>query len=94
MPGLLEAIVERVPPPTGDPAAPLRALIFDSKYDSYKGVLAYVAVVDGQITAGQKLRLMCEREGRRAAGDRGVQAVPSGQRGPRPPARSATWRRA
>ena len=55
---LLEAIVERVPPPSGDPDAPLRALIFDSKYDSYKGVLAYVAVVDGQITTRQKLRLM------------------------------------
>jgi len=55
---LLEAIVERIPPPSGDPDAPLRALIFDSKYDSYKGVLAYVAVVDGQITTGSKLRLM------------------------------------
>ncbi|HSP54936.1 MAG TPA: translation elongation factor 4 [Dehalococcoidia bacterium] len=55
---LLEAVVERIPPPSGDPDAPLRALIFDSKYDSYKGVLAYVAVVDGRITPGQKLRLM------------------------------------
>ncbi|HET8943612.1 MAG TPA: translation elongation factor 4, partial [Dehalococcoidia bacterium] len=55
---LLEAIAERIPPPKGDPDAPLRALIFDSKYDSYKGVLAYVAVVDGEIRSGQKLRLM------------------------------------
>ena len=55
---LLEAIVERVPPPSGQTDAPLRALIFDSKYDSYKGVIAYVRVVDGRITGREKLRLM------------------------------------
>jgi GTP-binding protein LepA len=58
VPQLLEAVVERIPPPKGDPDAPLRALIFDSKYDSYKGVLAYVAVVDGQVRPGRPLRLM------------------------------------
>jgi GTP-binding protein LepA len=58
---LLEAIVERVPPPAGDPEAPLRALIFDSKYDSYKGVVAYVRVVDGRVPARGKLRLMANR---------------------------------
>jgi len=58
---LLEAIVERVPPPSGDPDAPLRALIFDSKYDSYKGVVAYVRVVDGHIASRRKLRLMANR---------------------------------
>src|SRR5438034_1916795 len=58
---LLEAIVERVPPPSGDSEAPLRALIFDSKYDSYKGVIAYVRVVDGKLTSRQRLRLMANR---------------------------------
>ena len=55
---ILEAIVQRTPAPTGDPDAPLRALVFDSKYDSYKGVLAYVRVFDGSVRGGQRLRLV------------------------------------
>jgi len=55
---VLEAVVARVPPPRGEPEQPLRALIFDSHYDSYKGVIAYVRVVDGAIRPGQPLMLM------------------------------------
>jgi GTP-binding protein LepA len=55
---LLERLVERVPPPSGDPDGPLRALIFDSHYDAYKGVVAYLRVVDGTLNKGQNLRLL------------------------------------
>jgi GTP-binding protein LepA len=54
---ILEAIVRRVPPPHGNHRAPLRALIFDSHYDVYKGVIAYVRVVDGVIPERARLRL-------------------------------------
>jgi GTP-binding protein LepA len=56
--GILEAIVSRVGAPQGDPDAPLRALIFDSKYDSYKGVVAYVRVQDGSVRENERVRLM------------------------------------
>ncbi len=55
---LLHAVVERVPPPRGDADAPLRALIFDSHYDAYKGVVAHVRVVDGAVAAGDRILLL------------------------------------
>ena len=55
---VLDAVVEQVPPPRGDENAPLSALIFDSHYDPYKGVVAYIRVVDGRITAADTLLLM------------------------------------
>ncbi|MGH2524023.1 MAG: translation elongation factor 4, partial [Anaerolineales bacterium] len=58
VPALLEAIVKQVPPPKGDLDAPLRALIFDSHYDPYKGVVAYVRVMDGMIRKTDRFRLM------------------------------------
>ena len=58
---ILEAVVRRVPAPDGDTEAPVRALVFDAKYDLYKGVLVYVRVVDGRIDTRQPLRLMQQR---------------------------------
>jgi GTP-binding protein LepA len=55
---LLEAIIRRIPPPHGNPATPFRALIFDSHYDSYKGVVAYVRVVDGALQDREFIRLI------------------------------------
>ena len=55
---ILEAIVKHVPPPTGAHRRPLRALIFDSHYDAYKGVIAYCRIVDGEVKEGDKVQMM------------------------------------
>jgi GTP-binding protein LepA len=67
VPELIEEVIARVPPPMGDPLAPSRALIFDSNYDNYRGVVSFVRVTDGELTARQKVRMMatgsvCELE--------------------------------
>ncbi len=58
VPELLDRIVERIPSPVGDPAAPARALIFDSVYDIYRGVVTYVRVVDGRLSPRERIRMM------------------------------------
>ncbi|WP_165244354.1 translation elongation factor 4 [Paludisphaera soli] len=75
VPDLFRAIIERVPPPAGDPNKPLRALIFDSKFDDYQGVVVYVRVVDGLLKVGQKIRLM--------AGDSDYEVIGLGRFRPR-----------
>ena len=59
---VLEKIVEQVPPPHGDPDAPLKALIFDSLYDPYRGVIVFVRIVDGFMKAGTRVRMMASEQ--------------------------------
>ena len=59
---VLEAVVEKIPAPQGDEDAPLKALIFDSYYDSYKGVISYIRVIEGTVKAGTKIKLMASNK--------------------------------
>ena len=59
---ILNAVVDRVPPPSGDEDGPLRALIFDSHYDAYKGVVAHVRIVDGSVRQGDRILLMATQK--------------------------------
>jgi GTP-binding protein LepA len=61
VPEVLEAIVERIPPPSGDPAASLQALVFDSHYDPYKGVVVYVRLANGTLHVDERIRMMASK---------------------------------
>jgi len=65
---ILEAVVQRIPPPKGEPDAPLRALIFDSHFDAYLGIVAYVRVMEGTIRPGMRIRLMASGHEAEVAG--------------------------
>lgn len=59
---VLKAIIKKIPPPKGNPKAPLRALIFDSDFDEYKGVVAYIRIVDGKIEKGDRIRFIASQK--------------------------------
>ena len=74
VPELLDAVVEHVPPPSGDPDAPLQALLFDSYYDPYRGVVSAVRVFDGTLVSGAQAALRPGERDARRGGDRRAQA--------------------
>jgi GTP-binding protein LepA len=85
---LLDAVIDRVPPPTGDRDAPLQALIFDSHYDPYRGVISSVRVVNGALRTGARLRFMqagtvreADEVGVRVPGNQPVAALGPGETG-------------
>jgi GTP-binding protein LepA len=85
---VLEAIISRIPPPKGDPSAPLKALIIDSWFDNYVGVVMLVRVVDGELRPGNRIRLMstgtvheCEQVGVFTPKARGKESLSAGEVG-------------
>jgi GTP-binding protein LepA len=58
VPEIMEAVVHRIPPPKGDPQAPMKALIFDSHFDAYRGAISYIRIVDGTVKKGVNIRMM------------------------------------
>jgi GTP-binding protein LepA len=84
VPDLLRAVIERVPPPVGDATTPLRALIFDSAFDPYRGVIVYVRVAEGVLPSRSRIRLMASRVETEAeeAGVMSPEATPIAQLGP------------
>ncbi len=86
---LLNEIVKQTPPPVGEADKPARALIFDSVYDTYRGVVTYVRVIDGKLSHRDRIKMMST--GRRARDARGRRDQPRAGEGP---ARSASARSA
>ncbi|MDR1206284.1 MAG: translation elongation factor 4 [Peptococcaceae bacterium] len=58
VPEIMDAVIRRIPPPKGDPRAPMKALIFDSHFDAYRGAISYVRIVDGTVKKGENIRMM------------------------------------
>jgi len=81
---LLEAIVRRIPPPSGDATAPLQALVIDSYYDSYRGIVCYLRVIEGRLATSDRVRFMAAAEDRNAdeVGTLTPEAVPVSGLGP------------
>ena len=93
VPGLLEAVVQRIPPPKGTADAPLRALVFDSWYDSYRGAVVMLRVMEGTLRKGEKVKFLGHGPKLRGRRARVLQPAPDDPRPSSAPVRSAGSRR-